>query len=293
MRGWSSSSSTASIRWLRNGIVEERPPVGLERDPDERLRRSSRRGASACAASEVSRIGGVVDGVGGQHVHALPVERRRVAVVGGARAARRGARVVAQRGEARRRAAAAAARPTPARGRRTCGAAGRTAGRCRAPWSAAAARRRSAPSSSTSSRILRNSSGPGVALREPERDGPTGAPVDLGHPVHLGARAFVVGARALEARRDFVHAVAAAAEHVGDREQLAFVGPRSRHGPAVGDAVQQRARRREAERARAPSPRRRGRTSPRCRRRSPASRRGCARPSRSGAPRSARPCRRR
>ena len=61
---------------------------------------------------------------------------------------------------------------------------------------------------------------------------------------------FVPGT--LEARRDFVHALAVAAEHVGDREQLAFVGPRAGNESAVGDAVQQRARRREAERARAP-----------------------------------------
>ena len=91
--------------------------------------------------------------------------------------------------------------------------------------------------------------GAGIALRETERHGPAGAPVDLGHPVHFGARAFVLVARTFEARRDFVHALAVPPEHIGDREQLALVGPRSRHGPAVGNTMQQRARRREAERA--------------------------------------------
>ena len=93
--------------------------------------------------------------------------------------------------------------------------------------------------------------GPGVALREPERHGALRPPIDLGHPVHLGAGAFVVGARALEARRDFVHALAVTAEHVGDREKLAFVGPGAGNEPAVGHPVQERAGRGEPERARA------------------------------------------
>ena len=90
---------------------------------------------------------------------------------------------------------------------------------------------------------------PRVALREPERDGSTGATIDLRHPVHFRARAFVVLAGTFEARRDLVDALAVGSEHVGDREQLAFVGPRSGNGPAVGNAMQQRARSREAERA--------------------------------------------
>ena len=88
-----------------------------------------------------------------------------------------------------------------------------------------------------------------VALRETERDRTLRAAVDLGHPVDLGARAFVVGAGSLETRCDFVDALAVPAEHVGDREQLALVGPRARHHAPVGDAVQQRARGREAQRA--------------------------------------------
>jgi hypothetical protein len=40
--------------------------------------------------------------------------------------------------------------------------------------------------SSTRSRIRRNSSGP-ACLREAERDGSVGPPVDLGHPVHRRA----------------------------------------------------------------------------------------------------------
>ncbi len=60
MRGWSSISSTASIRWLRNGIVEQRPAPGLARDADEGLG-DRLAGGSACAASEVVRVGGVVD----------------------------------------------------------------------------------------------------------------------------------------------------------------------------------------------------------------------------------------
>ena len=98
---------------------------------------------------------------------------------------------------------------------------------------------------------MRNSSGPALLCASPNV---TGRPVRrlISAIQCTSARVrFVVRARALEARRDLVHAVTAAAEHVGDREQLAFVGPRAGHRAAVGHAVQQRARRREAERARA------------------------------------------
>jgi hypothetical protein len=67
--------------------------------------------------------------------------------------------------------------------------------------------------------------------------------------MHFGACALVVHARPFEARRDFVDALAVFAEHVGDGKELTLVGPRTGNGPAVGNAVEQRARRREAERA--------------------------------------------
>ena len=266
-------------------------PSGLERDAHERLgdrlavrarrarrarsrgRRSSRRASRVSTYTPCQSSGGVF-------------------VVGGSAAARPGARGRRARRGARRAASGCSAAHAGARSKNV---------RCCRPKSRPIPRAvvcgRSSPPSARllvdELEDLAEQLGAGVALREPERDRPAGAAVDLGHPVHLGARALVVRARTLEARRDFVHALAVPAEHVGDREQLALVGPRSGHGPAVGNAVQQRARRREAERAARPSPRRRDRTSPRCRRRSPASRRGCVRPSRSGAPRSARSCRRR
>ena len=116
-----------------------------------------------------------------------------------------------------------------------------------------------AASSSTSSRIARYSSGPDVALRETERHRPPGAPVDLGHPVHLGARAFVVGARPLEPRRDLEHALAVPAEHVGDREQLVVRRPTcpardGRRGRGAAACATSRSRARPR-----PSPRRRAR----------------------------------
>src|SRR5207244_7870608 len=80
-----------------------------------------------------------------------------------------------------------------------------------------------------------------VALRETERDVATGATVDLGHPVHLGAGAFVLRARTLEARCNLVDTLAATTEHVADGEQLALVGPGSGYRTAVGNSVQQRA----------------------------------------------------
>ena len=80
-----------------------------------------------------------------------------------------------------------------------------------------------------------------VALREAERDRAVRAPVDLGHPVDLGACAFVLGPRTFEARRDFVDPLPVPAQDVGDREQLALVRPRAWHEAAVGDTVEQRA----------------------------------------------------
>ena len=52
MRGWSSISSTASMRWLRNGKLKSARPLRLARDPHERLGDRLAARVAACAASE-------------------------------------------------------------------------------------------------------------------------------------------------------------------------------------------------------------------------------------------------
>ena len=290
MRGCSSSSSTASMRWFRNGKLNSaRPRVSREM-------RTNAAGIVSPAAlrlrrERVRRVRRVVDAVGGEHEHAVPVERRQSAL------RRRGA---ARRGASSSSSTARRCVEVERLQRRPRRDAVEERAVLHAEEQADAARRRLRPELAAGRGFLVDEVeddlvqlGSGVALREPERDGPAGAPVDLGHPVDLGRGALVGVAGPLEARRDLVHALALPAEHVGDREQLVLARPGARHEAAVGDAVQQRARRREAERAgghrlvdevgdRRDVVLGRGRC-----------RRGRARPSRSGAARSARPCRRR
>ena len=224
----------------------------------DRLARAARRGAARMSA----RVGSVVDASAPCSTY-TPREVEPGGVFASALAIELGAR----RGVVER-ARAASARSSDCSARHAGDAVeeravlrDRTAGRCRAPSSAGAARRRPRPPRRRSSRMLAEQLGAGVALREPERDRATGAPVDLGHPVHLGARALVVGARSLEPRRDLVDALAVPAEHVADREQLVgrrptCPAPAGRRGRGAAACARSRSRAR-----RRPSPRRRGRPS--------------------------------
>ncbi len=136
--------------------------------------------------------------------------------------------------------------------------------------------------------------GAGVALRETERDRPAGAPIDLGHPVHLGARALVV-------RRPVVRSAARPRTRpCRARPSTSAIASSSRssaHVPGTGRPSGTRCSSvRDVEKPSAPALHRlvdEVGHRPRCRRRSRALRRGRVRPSRSGAARSARPCRRR
>ena len=154
-------------------VVEQRPARGSRARCGRTPRRSSRRARSACAASEVVGIGGVVDGVGGEHVHAA-ASRAAACSSSAARSelgpARRDRRA---RRAARRGRAAASAAHSGARSKNV---------RCCSPKSRPMPRAvvcgRSSPpraaSSSTSSRILRKSSGPALLCASPNV---TGRPV--------------------------------------------------------------------------------------------------------------------
>ena len=193
--------------WLRNGKLNSARPLRLARDAHERLGDRLRRRRPAWAASDVGVGRVVVARVGAaQHVHAAP-SRAAACWRRPSASSSRAARVVVEHARAGRRASSGwRSLPRGRRGRRRCGVA-RPNSR---PMPRAVVCGRSSPplaaSSSTKLEDLAVQLGAEVALREAERHRPAGAPVDLGHPVHLGARALVVGARALEARRDLVHA---------------------------------------------------------------------------------------
>ena len=268
MRGWSSISSTASMRWLRNGKLNSARPRGLARDPHERLgdrlagafararrasrrdRPSSRRGPSVSTYTPFQSSGG------------------RFASASRTSSARRwsSSSAASRCGEVERLQRLPRRRAVEERAV------------LHAEQQADAACRRLRPELAAGVGFLVDEVeddleelGARVALREPERDRAAGAAVDLGHPVDLGRGAFVVLAGPLEARRDLVHALAVPAEHVGDREQLVVRRPTCRaRGGRRGRGAAACATSRSRARPR-PSPRRRGRSSRRCRRRSRAS----------------------
>ncbi len=157
---------------VEEGIVEERAPLGLERDADERL--CDRLAVPLRVRGERSlRVGAIVDVLGGEDIHTSPVERGSVALVG--RPDQLGpAPVVAQSRRGARRARAAATRSHS-------GVRSKNVRCCRpksSPMPRAVVCGRSspprAPSSSHSSRILRNSSGPALLCASPNV---TGRPV--------------------------------------------------------------------------------------------------------------------
>ncbi len=213
-----------------------RPPVSREMRTNASAIVSP--AAWACAAREVCRVGGIVDGPWGEHVDAFPLERRSV-LAGNPEQLGPAAGIIEHREACLER---------QRRERRPF----------RSPVEERAVLQSEEQTNAASSRLgpelaaergflvdqledLAEQLGSRVALRETERDRSTGAAIDLRHPVHLGARVLVVRSRSFEARRDFEHALAVPAEHVADREELAFVGPRPRNRSAVRNTMEQRA----------------------------------------------------